>query len=334
MEKVIAVVVSFNRRTLLSECIEALRNQTRKPDAILVVNNGSTDDTSKWLSKQKDILSITQENTGSAGGFYTGISKALKEGFAWIWCMDDDGYPHPDALKNLLLHEPLGERALLNCAVINKEDKKSFVWKTSTYKTINEVKETRISGIGHPFNGTLIHRSIVEKLGVPRRSLFLWGDESEYYYRITKQHSYPVYTIPSSIHYHPAAAFSYRKDWDHHHAWKMYYYLRNRLHIHRAKFKLKAVAYFNYTCFLIAFVGVILVFQKTDKLKKLGFILWPARDAFSNDFSATPAVILDRLSHPKYKGLHLPASLKWGWEQFIHAFSLRPQHQNDTAELT
>ena len=42
--------------------------------------------------------------------------------------------------------------------------------------------------------------------------------------------------------------------------------------------------------------GVILVYQKTDRFKKLGFIFWPAADAFNNNYQATPQTILTRLS--------------------------------------
>jgi rhamnopyranosyl-N-acetylglucosaminyl-diphospho-decaprenol beta-1,3/1,4-galactofuranosyltransferase len=302
MEKAIAVVVSFNRQQLLSECITALRNQTRKLDAILVVNNGSTDSTEQWLQEQPDVFFITQKNVGSSGGFNSGISWAFKHGYSWIWCMDDDGYPKEDALEKLLENEPR-ERSLLNCAVINKVDKQSFVWKTKNYKTIDEVDVNIIPGIGHPFNGTLLHRSIVEKVGVPQKSLFLWGDETEYYYRIVKQYHFPVYTIPSSIHYHPATAFTFRQDWDHKTSWKMYFYVRNRLHVHKAKFTNKVLALINYSFFLLAFAGVIMVYQKTDKLKKLSFMIWPVADAFSNNFSATPAVILNRLNEPRSANL-------------------------------
>ncbi|MEO7306975.1 MAG: glycosyltransferase, partial [Ferruginibacter sp.] len=93
MEKVIAVVVTYNRQALLSECITALRNQSRPLDGILIVNNGSTDGTEKWLAAQKDIHFINQENLGSSGGFSTGIQWAYQNDYAWIWCMDDDGYP-------------------------------------------------------------------------------------------------------------------------------------------------------------------------------------------------------------------------------------------------
>lgn len=312
MEKAIAVVVTYNRLHLLKECITALKNQTKKPDAILVVNNGSTDDTGKWLLSQPDLLIITQGNTGSAGGFETGIQWAYKNGYSWIWCMDDDGYPKEDALEKILEPE-LDRLCLRNCAVINKEDRKSFVWKTKHYKNIDEAGGSIIEGIGHPFNGTMIHRNIVERVGVPRQSLFLWGDETEYYYRITKKNKIPVCTISASVHYHPAAAFSFKKDWDHTNAWKMYFYIRNRLHIHRAKFSNKILAWANYCCFLIAMVGVILVYQKTDKVKKINFMLWPAMDALKNDFSADPSLILTRLSGKldtkSISGLHIRSGI-------------------------
>lgn len=322
MEKAIAVVVSYNRQTLLAECITALRNQTRPLDAILVVNNGSTDQTENWLRNQPDLIFVTQENVGSSGGFNTGITWAYEHGYSWIWCMDDDGYPKENALEQLLKNEP-HERALLNCAVLNKEDKKSFVWKTGHYKTIDEVDTDIIPGIGHPFNGTLLHRAIVEKAGVPRSALFLWGDETEYYYRIVKQCRFPVYTVPSSIHYHPAAAFSFKNDWDFKASWKMYYYVRNRLHVHNAKFTNKLMAVIHYSCFLAAFAGIILFYQKTDRMKKLNFMIWPAADALKNDFSATPPVILGKLNRVSTGATTGTAYLKNIWQSLYNPFAFQ-----------
>ncbi len=294
MEKVIAVVVSYNRQVLLSECINALRAQTRKPDSILVVNNGSTDNTEAWLKMQDDVTFITQENVGSGGGFKTAIEWAYKNNYAWIWCMDDDGYPKEDALE-LLLNADTPDRALLNCSVINKENKKTFVWNTNDYASIDDVEEELIPNVVHPFNGTLIHRSIVSKVGLPKASLFLWGDESEYLARITKKYSYPFYTVAKSIHYHPASAYSYKQDWDFTSCWKMYYYVRNRFFVHQSKFGSKLTACFRYVFFVMAFAGIILLFQKTDKLKKLSFLAWPLTDAFTNNLSATPKTILEKL---------------------------------------
>jgi GT2 family glycosyltransferase len=151
-------------------------------------------------------------------------------------------------------------------------------------------------GIGHPFNGTMIHRSIIERVGLPKPQFFIWGDETEYYYRITKKNNIPVCTIASSIHYHPARAFSYKADWDYTKAWKIYFYVRNRFHIHQSMCSNKVSALLHYCCFLIAMIGVVVFYQKTDKIKKMRFILWPAIDAFRNNFSANPGVILSKLA--------------------------------------
>jgi GT2 family glycosyltransferase len=322
MEKVIAVVVTYNRQALLSECIAALRKQSRPLDAILIVNNGSTDGTEAWLIQQPDIIFINQNNTGSSGGFSTGIKWAYENKYAWIWCMDDDGYPKEDALENLLEADD-GCLKLLNCAVIDKEDKKTFVWKTKQYKTLDEVDCKIIEGIGHPFNGTLLNHRIIERVGLPKPKYFLWGDETEFYYRIVKQNQIPVCTVANSIHYHPSAAFSIKKDWDYASGWKMYYYIRNRFYIHQVKFNNKLVALLHYCSFLVAFVGVILLFQKTDKFKKLSFIIWPVADAFNNKFEATPPLILSKLKTTKTFSLtgSVNSYMKSTWSNILASFS-------------
>ena len=296
MGKVIAVVVTYNRQKLLADCISALKRQTRLIDKILVVNNGSTDDTETWLQNQPGIEYISQSNLGSGGGFNTGIKTAYEQGFSWIWLMDDDGFPKEDALEKLLEGNP-EPLMLRNCAVINKEDKKSFVWKTKHYKTLGEVENRIIMNVSHPFNGTLLHRKIVERVGLPKPGLFIWGDETEYRFRIINKNKIPYCTVADSIHYHPAAKNAYKSDWDFENNWKMYYYLRNRFAILRSRFYQSILlSTFMYFGFLFLFAGTVLFFQKTNKLQKLNFILWPLKDALTGNLKTTPALVLQRLS--------------------------------------
>ena len=294
MDKVIAIVVTYNRQILLSQCLNALKNQSRKIDKILVINNGSTDNTEFWLKTQSDLQFISQQNLGGAGGFHTGIKWAYENGFNWVWCMDDDGYPKQDALENLLDGSNIN-LCLRNCAVLNKDDKKSFVWNTGGYPSIDEVPSRIINGYAHPFNGTLIHRSIIEKVGLPKAELFIWGDETEYFFRIVKGYKIPFYTDSSSIHYHPATNYSYKNDWDFKNNWKMYYYIRNRYSILKAKHRNKTKALLSYIIFLVAFSGLIFLFQKKHKIRKFLFICWPVIHAFSNNFSFTPNSVLQLL---------------------------------------
>lgn len=120
---VCAVVVTFNRKELLTKCISSLLDQTLKLQTIIIVDNNSTDKTEELLlqegyikslpdTKQKSVQEKTiqevklryirlPENMGGAGGFYEGVKTAYEDNYDWIWIMDDDAFPTKTCLENL-----------------------------------------------------------------------------------------------------------------------------------------------------------------------------------------------------------------------------------------
>ena len=50
--RILAAVVTYNREKLLERCIDHLKKQTRPPDDIVVINNGSTDGTLAMLKRK------------------------------------------------------------------------------------------------------------------------------------------------------------------------------------------------------------------------------------------------------------------------------------------
>ena len=109
--KVTAVVVTFNRKELLIECLEALARQTHPLDRVVLVDNASTDGTLQTVEASGiaerlplDYLRITR-NGGGAEGFHYAVRAGLDSGADWIWLMDDDCRPEPDALERLLASE-------------------------------------------------------------------------------------------------------------------------------------------------------------------------------------------------------------------------------------
>lgn len=130
-ETICAVVVTYNRKQLLLECIDSLLRQSRPLGAIYLVDNASTDGTEKLLSEKKYIKEIPPENltqpwereneiknpvngeyikinyvrmhknTGGAGGFCEGVKRGHKAGFDELWLMDDDVLCDADALRQL-----------------------------------------------------------------------------------------------------------------------------------------------------------------------------------------------------------------------------------------
>ncbi|MET1037321.1 MAG: glycosyltransferase, partial [Aeromicrobium sp.] len=104
-ETVAVVVVTFNRADLLAGMLDGLAAQTRRPDAVIVVDNASTDHTREVLEARTDLpLHVTHshDNLGGAGGFHLGVRAAYDAGWDRVWLMDDDVVPAPGCLEALM----------------------------------------------------------------------------------------------------------------------------------------------------------------------------------------------------------------------------------------
>ena len=106
--KVAAVIVTFNRKKLLIECLHAILQQSVPVDKIFVINNASTDGTEKLFEAggefdAKKIICVNMDsNTGGSGGFYEGMKVSSSSEVDWLWIMDDDTIPTSDCLEQLL----------------------------------------------------------------------------------------------------------------------------------------------------------------------------------------------------------------------------------------
>ena len=201
--KIAAVVVTYNRLELLKKCVSALRNQTRKLDEIIVVNNSSTDGTYEWLNEQTDLTIITQDNSGSAGGQYTGIKKAFLNNSAWIWCLDTDIIVNKNALEVLLKHTLLDDVGFLSSLVLDKENEVSFInlpyLSNSPDKIISNIYKLNLLPIlSSSFGSLLVNSDAVEVVGYPAKNFFIWGDDVEYTFRMIKA-GFNGYLVPDSI---------------------------------------------------------------------------------------------------------------------------------------
>src|SRR5918998_5992428 len=105
VSEVTAVVVTYNRKEMLVECLEALARQTVPPTRVVLVDNASADGTREHVEAAAplpvDYLRVTR-NGGGAEGFHYGVRAALERPCEWLWLMDDDCEPPPDCLASLL----------------------------------------------------------------------------------------------------------------------------------------------------------------------------------------------------------------------------------------
>lgn len=215
MQNIVAVVVTYNRKKLLVECLNAILEQSIKVSKIIVIDNNSTDNTYDYLKQQnllKDELLYykLEENIGGAGGFYEGIKKSQMFNPDWVWIMDDDTIPTQSCLKELITkkNKIAGKISYLASVVygingesmnvpnINLSKSESLYpdWYRYLKYGIVKIKEAT-------FVSLLINNDAIKKVGYPVKDYFIWGDDIEYTLRLNEYYG-PSYFVGSSVAIH------------------------------------------------------------------------------------------------------------------------------------
>jgi len=219
MKNVCAIVVTYNRKMMLNNCIESILSSELVPDSIYIIDNASTDGTKEYLFSRyreqidKGIIKYfcMPENLGGAGGFHEGLKLALESNYQYFWLMDDDAEPEKDALKLLMLEAEKNEKNKCFVSVATDKEKNELSWgtgillnnKTYIFEFYNDIPDHNILlAPWAPFLGFLIPRVIVENIGLPRKEYFIWGDDVEYSSRIWNA-GYEIRYVKQSVIYHP-----------------------------------------------------------------------------------------------------------------------------------
>ncbi|QZY51154.1 glycosyltransferase [Leucobacter tenebrionis] len=244
---VTAVLVAYNRRELLRESLQALAAQSRPVDRLVVVDNASDDGSREvaaellepWGARARLIPLI--ENTGGAGGFATGIAAAVAEDDVdWVWVMDDDTVPGPDALAGALAaHERYCATGQDDLAVMGSR----VVWTDGEDHPMNTPKakirasadeRARAAEIGCmeirsiSFVSAFLRAPRVREQGLPIADYFLWNDDFEYSARLLRG-ARGLY-VPGSVVTHKTAK---RGSSDADPGPRFYYEVRNKLWVFR-----------------------------------------------------------------------------------------------------
>jgi len=212
-EKIAAVLITYNRKELLKECLDALLSQSYPLDSIILVDNASTDGTPEFLKENGylDNLKIDyvrlSKNTGSSGGYYAGIKRAYERGFDWVWPMDDDCKPLKETLKTLLETAKRENLKYISSVMISDLEEKKLCFFDKKYKKVNDLifhpnyRKDLIFDKGEGFF-SLIHKEVIKNIGFPERRYFIYGEDTDYLLRIKKR--FPVATSLKAFCLHPS----------------------------------------------------------------------------------------------------------------------------------
>ncbi len=209
--KVCAIVVTYNRKELLLECVNALFAQTYSVHEVMIVDNASTDGTYEYLvangvvDRREACYHNTGSNLGGAGGFHFGIREAYAGDGELFWIMDDDTVPTKTALEELLkVYEGLNDEKLgYLCSNVKWTDGNACNMNIphKTDRWIDTIDKGYIEIIKCTFVSVLIKKNVVGVVGLPIKEFFIWGDDTEYTRRISLD-GYKAYLAYNSIVVH------------------------------------------------------------------------------------------------------------------------------------
>lgn len=230
MKKVSVIIVNFNTKNILIDCIKKLQVSDYKELEIIVVDNGSTDGSYESIKKSfPEVIAIKSENNGLAAGSNLGYSKATGEYILYIGSdalLDSNTISgvvryfeeHKDvgaATTKLVLRDgsvdmdahrgfPTPWAAVTHFTKLNKLFPKSKLFNQYFlgWKDLNQPHEIDLC-ISHFM---MIRREVFEKVGLWDETFFVYGEDVDMCYRI-KQAGYKIMYLPQweTLHYKGAS---------------------------------------------------------------------------------------------------------------------------------
>ncbi|WP_298766841.1 glycosyltransferase [uncultured Polaribacter sp.] len=214
--KVTVVIVTYSNRfhllkQVLESCLESGVNN------IVVVDNNSDENSSvkikNFVNKNKKLELISNKtNLGSAKAYKQGLKRANQIDNEYIWLLDDDNKPRKNALsilKGFWDNKPKNVSAILSyrpdryqykdaviyqdpTIVLSKKNSFSgFHLKDKILKLVSRPKKSVNNSFGEiayaPYGGLLFHKKLLNKIGYPNEKFYLYSDDHDWTYRITKQ---------------------------------------------------------------------------------------------------------------------------------------------------
>lgn len=275
----------------------------------VVVNNGATWNVNEIKDSFPDLeieIVNMSRNSGSALGYASGIQRAYDVGKPFIWLLDDDNQPEMGCLKRLLeayqdeiLNTEFDSLAVLAFRPEHHKDvtlgipqefinsrRNSFrgfhivdipykIWRrTPWHRTMKEISQ-RIKLNFAPYSGLLFRRELIDKIGLPDKSFILYGDDTEFTWRITSLGG-KIMLITTALIHETESSWNQKSIYENsfkillfgENDFRVYYNTRNQAYFDKYIYCKSIVCFnLNYIFYMVILRILSYFYRKTDRFK-------------------------------------------------------------------
>ena len=219
---VVIVVLNWNNAPDTLACLDSLQRLDDAERSILVVDNGSTDDSVQRIRERHPNLTLieTGQNLGYAGGNNVGIRHALAQGADYVCILNNDVVVDIGFLKPLVTCLAQEGDVGIACPTIADMSTPERIWALGASMLWRSGAPTRlfdgicISSVADmpafdvdiaPGTAMLIKTEVFERVGLLDEAFFLYYEEMDWCLQVRKQ-GYRICAVPSAIVWHKVSA--------------------------------------------------------------------------------------------------------------------------------
>ena len=191
--KISVVIPAYNAARFLPRCLKSVFAQTLQPEEVIVVDDGSTDNTGE-VAAALGARVISRRNGGLSAARNTGINGASSE---WIALLDADDMWAPDKLeRQAACVRP--ETVLVYTGVRTFDD----TGVRETQPAIDAISARNMLRYANPIpnSSVLVSREVVTQAGGFREDLH-YGEDWEMWFRLRQLGPFDVVTDPLTDYY-------------------------------------------------------------------------------------------------------------------------------------
>lgn len=188
------VVLNWNGWRLTLECLRSLDVLDYPNHRVLVVDNGSTDDSVARLKEARPALELieTGQNLGFTGGCNVGITTAMDQGAEYVLLFNNDAKAAPDLLRRMVVAATEADAAICGARVMDETgaqvlfDGEKWPWNLFGLRLSSHTSSLagwsdadRVDGCAMLLRRDLLERRLAEEGNFLTPSFFMYCEETD-----------------------------------------------------------------------------------------------------------------------------------------------------------